>query len=66
MAHAIVQWVTQDYISAHMWYDFALSNGNKAADLLRSRAATEMTFDDIEEAKKRTQTLGEPNSNAAL
>ena len=46
------QGVTQDYISAHMWFNIAEALGNKIAKGGRDRAAEQMTSADISKAQK--------------
>jgi len=55
------QGITQDYISAYMWYDIAASNSVESAAGALEDLAKEMTSDDIEEAKRRAQICLESN-----
>ncbi|MBF0244430.1 MAG: SEL1-like repeat protein [Planctomycetes bacterium] len=43
--------VTQDFVTAHMWYNLSASNGNKDAAGFRDELAKEMTPADISKAQ---------------
>ena len=47
--------VPQDYIRAHMWYNFAASSGNKMATGNRDIIAKQMTPSQLEKAQKLTR-----------
>ncbi len=44
--------VLQDYVQAHMWYNLAAAQGDKAAAKNRDIVATKMTPDDVSKAQR--------------
>ena len=47
--------VPQDDIEAHMWFSLSASSGDEQATRMRDQVAQQMTYDQIQEARRRAK-----------
>jgi TPR repeat protein len=55
--------VPQDNVQAHMWYSLSASSGDEQATRQRDEVAHKMTYDQIQEARKRAKAWLEAHNN---
>jgi uncharacterized protein len=55
--------VPQDYVQAHVWFSLSASSGDEQATRMRDQMANKMTYDQIQEARRRAKAWLEAHGN---
>jgi TPR repeat protein len=55
LSYSIGRGVLQDLVEAHKWFNLAVMNGNKNAQIDRAEVAEDMSFSEIAEAQRKAR-----------